>query len=162
MAKSKALRQDVMVRIGQAKKKHPNVSIRLLAQEFGCTEHQARWAVKQYNEGYIGGVKAKNQAKVEKMKKEAEGKSAFEILKEQAQAIAIQVEIDEKMTLKEKTALIKDITLIVKSLKSSDIHGNIKDPDVERIAIMVRLLKPELTDKEIIELWNRAVEIHKA
>jgi len=163
ITKSSAIRKSVQVQIAKYKEKHPTTSVRLIAIHFKCTIAQANYAIKQYKRGLIGNTTSRiNEIKINDIKAKLDGKSTADILRDLVYNLTILIEADEKITLREKINLTKDLVTTTKSLQSTDLITQIKNPDIERLKIMIRIIKPDASDKFIIELWNQANEISRA
>ncbi len=60
----------------------------------------------------------------------------------------------------EKVKLVKDIEIIQTKITQRQLKGNIRRPDAEVIARIVRRFNPKATDKEIVAIYKEEMEIY--
>lgn len=65
---------------------------------------------------------------------------------------------DKKLTLEKRTWLIKTITEVNKKLKQQLLEGHLKNPDARLIIRLMRRLKPEISDEEIMTIFKEESE----
>lgn len=65
---------------------------------------------------------------------------------------------DRKITLEKRTDLIKKITEINKKLKAQQLEIHLKDANAKVIISVMRRLKPELTDEQILIIFKEESE----
>lgn len=70
----------------------------------------------------------------------------------------IQQLMTEDLDGSKRVHLIKELTNIRDKMKRSDLESHIKNVDARIIAALIRRLKPNVTDDEIVKLWAEATE----
>jgi transposase-like protein len=160
MAKRTALRPDVQVRIAKYKENNPGKSTQEIAEKHGVSVMQVRYAIERFKQGKIG-KKGKKVLVQETLERNLQKKTTSETLQAMVDSTIAEIEATD-MTPKERAQLIRSLSASAKTLFDRDIALQIKNPDAERVAIMVRFLNPSLTDEQIIELWKKADETYRA
>jgi polyhydroxyalkanoate synthesis regulator phasin len=132
------------------------------AEHFKVSINQVDYARDLYRKRKIGEInRDNNKIYIDELKKRLKDKSSTEIIKDLVTDLTVEVKATD-MSIESKIKIIKDITSTIKQLQSADLLSQIKNPDVERIAIMMRFIKPSLTNDDIIELWKKADETFRS
>ena len=64
-----------------------------------------------------------------------------------------------KMSPTEKVKLVKDVEIIQTKITQRQLKGNIRRPDVEVIARIIRRFKPKATNQEIVQIYKEELEM---
>lgn len=161
--KANKLSKEKQLTIAKYRTSHPECSYAELAQRYNATANQARYACERYSQGRIGTVHEKKVAVIEAKKRQvmADKKSTNEMLRELVADTVAEIKVQSDLPVDKKAALLQKLTAAAHRLLESDITTQIKNPDAKRVAAMVRLLKPGISDEQLIELWKRSAEITK-
>jgi predicted transcriptional regulator len=80
-----------------------------------------------------------------------------EFLQMQIEATIHQL-MTEDLDGKKRVFLIKELTTIRDRMKKSDLESHMKSLDARIVAALIRKIKPDVTDDEIVKLWSEASE----
>ncbi len=149
----------------QMKKKYPEYSARLIAEELNVTINQVYNTLRKHKEGKIGKPKAKEaqqkRAAFEKARAELDKQTDFSFLKNTLESILKDViatiQTDQELTAKEQVDLTDRVAKTLKVLMDSNVASNVRNPDALLTVQMMRQIDPDLSDEQIIEHFHMAV-----
>lgn len=136
------------------------LTLKQCADRHNVTVAQVKNYAAKYQEGFYKEKDSASDAEIERIIADMADKSISDLLDGELRRTIAEMQ-SGGVPLKERAAHIQKLTSSFKALEAASINMQIKNPDAERVAIMMRLIKPELTDTEIIEIFKRADEIHK-
>jgi hypothetical protein len=65
-----------------------------------------------------------------------------------------------KMLPNDKVKLVKDIEIIQTKIQQRQLKGNIRRPDAEVIARIIRRFKPDANNQEIVQIYKEEMELY--
>lgn len=134
------------------------LTIRELVEKHNCSTYQARLACEQYDAGIIGKSKADEKRRAKKIKEERGDKSAKDMLVEIIDELIVDLQASD-MEVRERFDLAKKATDMLVKVQNLDLVQHVKDPDANKIIEMCKILKPEIKNSEIIEIYEKACGI---
>ncbi len=73
---------------------------------------------------------------------------------------ALEDAATSKLSPSAKVALVKDIEIVQTKITQRQLKGNIKRPEAEVIARIIRRFKPDATDVDIINIYTEEMELY--
>ena len=144
-------------RIARYKLKHPYVSMALLAEEFNCTEQQARRAWQAYKDGSMKKPPGTRRPR-KRMEDLMNEKDADELLLQQFHEIIAELAAKSQRTLEDRLSILKDLTEMRKKIQQVSLTAHMKRTDAGIVAIIIKRYEPDASEDEIIKIYKEAVE----
>lgn len=153
MRKPKAppLTKATRVRIGKKKEKHPHLTYRELAEQFGVSYDQARDACRKYDAGELGGRRKPRQAKVEPG---TELRDLFQRAVDHANA--------ETLNAMELVSAVERLARSRHTIQQLELTGHMRATDAAIIAGIIRRYEPSADDDRVIQIYREECEKWKA
>jgi len=152
--KSNHLTKGTQRKIWEMKRKNPDVSVNAIADHFGCTINQVRWAIRSVNEGK--GHRPTNRtraAKAEEIKKE---KNLTDLINSQIQYAFAQLEANLQIDPMQRASMLGTLVRANKQAIEAEMQVHLKGMDWATFTEAIRMFQPDATDKDIIKIFNEA------
>lgn len=152
---------DTMKAVAVWKSNHPGATIAELAERFNIKPHQVRYALDKYAEdanlmkNTRAGRKAVASALIGNGSPERPAdESSLELLNNQLALILAQLECDDAMPVMARVQALNTATRVKRLLQSMTLQHHLKRLDADIIAAIIRRYNPNVSDTEIIEIYN--------
>lgn len=165
MYKTPKLTKKTMKSIAKYKVANPKMTWNEIALHFSKTNrpvtiHQCKYAFKMYHQGHLDDT---NHGKIEARKSAINAGALEDIdydkwLEDQLKASIAIVEIDKDLTHEKKKEYIADFMKIYKEFDALQLHNKIKKWDIKVLVRVTEILKPGITKREFLELWDQAID----
>lgn len=151
---------ETMKAVAVWKSNHPESTIAELAERFRLKPHQVRYALNKYAEdaqlmkNTRAGRKAAAGALMGQSPDRPADESALELLNNQLALILTQLECDDAMPVMARVQALNTATRVKRLLQSMTLQHHLKRLDADIIAAIIRRYNPNVSDTEIIEIYN--------
>lgn len=157
MAKSRVRTETMdpvtMRRIAEYAEKHVGLSHADIAEIFGCTIGQVRYARKAYKEGKLDDVGAgKRTPRARKVDDPIEG---FEQVIRRSVGL---LQEDKKLDALRYISAAERIASMLRTRQAIELTGHLKRADAAIIAGIIRRYQPSATDADVIRIYREEVE----
>jgi transposase-like protein len=155
--RKKAFRLSLEVRrkIALYCKNNEHLSAVDVAEVFNVSEHQVRYACKQYDQGQLG----TRPRGVSTARIKTESKKPDHVLMEEQFSRALgEMNTDDKIPLLQRVSMLESLTKIKQTVQRMTLQGHIKRADAEIIKLVIQSFIPDVSDEQVIKIYSEAYE----
>lgn len=152
--KANALPTSTRTKIARWAVDNPSASMTEVAEKFGVTVHQARY----YHQQYLSGKLTRKPPKKAHTRKNRAitMKSTEELIEEQVRQAVEDLYNDAEVAPVERLDALSTAVSVRRVAQQVGLQQHLAKVKADIVAEMVRELKPEATDEDIIKLYKRA------
>jgi hypothetical protein len=143
--------------IAKWKEKHPEESLRMIAERFSVTYNQVRHAIEQYHAGALHKTPRRQPRK--RASEVKESLSADEIFQDQYHTSLAGLAANREIPVDERIKHLGSLAFIRKTISQISLQAHLKRVDAEVIVELVHRFDPSLTEEQIIKIYMEC--LHK-
>ena len=153
--------ENLLKEIALYKALYPRKSVRELAKKFKVADYVARYAIRKYSEYALENKMFNNNKKTRQITAKiiAEEIDQLEVLKKQLNQCLAEVDNNSNLALSSRIELLYKIMRIRVHIQQIELESHLKKTDAQIIANIIRRFNPELSNDDIIKIYNE--ELYK-
>lgn len=151
--KRKKTSPEILKKIALHRANNPDQSHKKIGELFKVPAHVVRYAIEKYAQS-IELMKSTRRGVFEQTRFIAGNYDNIELLKNQLNFCAAQLENDQKMAISSRVDLLYKIMRIRMFLQSIELESHIKRADADIIARIIRRFMPQASNDDIIKIYQ--------
>lgn len=143
--------------------KHPELGPSAIASLFGITRAQARYILRQEQEGRLANVKIPGLGRRTKssiqLRHDADTMDVDAVLEQQLRLCLAELNAMTSMILPERIERLQQLVAMRRSLLQMRLQSHLRRLDADIIAALIRRYDPDATDADIVRIYHETTEL---
>jgi len=152
--KSTTLSINRQKKVANYKIANPDLSVEMIAEKFNCTPAQVRYAFHKMRKNRFRKTTPKiRRAQAEDIKQTIEASKLFD---EQIHLALAELQVEKGLGVMERVSALEKISRARRNQFDLEMQLHLKGLDWKIFCEAIRMFKPDVSDKEIIKIFNEA------